>query len=187
MTDLKVNVIAAGCEQKYPHVLGIGLENKLPWNIPEDLIRFKRMTLGHVVIMGRNTWESIPEKYRPLTGRVNIVISASMEPHEGIYVAENLKSAFQFARMYPDKQIFLIGGERVYSSFFRCWRDLLDKVYLTRILRTYEVDCYLDLSSIHEYLVLESSDPKEGAHVSKDVRKESIPYRYETYSMYKAP
>ena len=53
----------------------IGIENRLPWHLPEDLQHFRRVTRGHPVIMGRRTWESLPDAFRPLPGRLNIVIS----------------------------------------------------------------------------------------------------------------
>ncbi len=181
---MQVNVIVAGCVQPYTGVLGIGIEGKLPWNLPKDLIRFKKITMGNVVIMGRKTWESIPSHLRPLAGRVNIVVSRAMEGQEGIYVARGLKEAFGFAKMYPEKDIYLIGGEGIFSSFFRVWPDCLNKLYLTKVKRTYEVDAYIDLSSIHDRLVLKKAEPEQ---IEKDSEGKDIPYIYEEYELYKAP
>ena len=61
----------------------IGIDNRLPWRLPADLQHFKSLTLGHTVIMGRKTWESLPEKIRPLPGRRNIVVT-----RDGGYCAE---------------------------------------------------------------------------------------------------
>lgn len=73
------NVIAAGCVLKTTtEKLGIGHQGKLPWHIPEDLARFRELTKDHIVIMGRKTWDSLPDKMRPLPNRYNIVLSQVM-------------------------------------------------------------------------------------------------------------
>ena len=67
----------------------IGNKGKLPWNIPADRKRFRNLTRNHSVIMGRRTYESLEEKFRPLPERKNIVLSTTLKPQEGIYVARN--------------------------------------------------------------------------------------------------
>jgi len=63
----------------------IGANGKVPWHIPEDLKRFKELTIGHPVIMGRKTYDSLPDKFRPLPDRENIVLSSSLESQEKVY------------------------------------------------------------------------------------------------------
>ena len=92
----------------------IGIEDRIPWRIKEDMIRFKELTLNHPVIMGRKTYESIPEKFRPLPQRKNIVLSGSLNSDGKIYVARNINKAIGFTE---NKESYIIGGERVYKEF----------------------------------------------------------------------
>ena len=73
----------------------IGADNTLIWHIPDDLKRFKELTMGNICVMGRNTWESIPEKFRPLAGRKNIVVTsnANYEVPEGVVLAKSWEDA----------------------------------------------------------------------------------------------
>lgn len=89
----------------------IGRNNDIPWHISADLKRFKSITMGHTVMMGRNTWESLP--FKPLKGRRNIVISKSMTAVEGMEVAKSVDEAI---RMVNDEDVFVIGGEQIYSQ-----------------------------------------------------------------------
>jgi ribonucleoside-diphosphate reductase alpha chain len=94
----------------------IGNKGQIPWRIPEDLTFFKEQTMGGAVIMGRKTWESIPEKFRPLPGRVNIVMTHAMGYHApGALVVHNTGRAMDVAKHNPD--IFIVGGEVVYNQF----------------------------------------------------------------------
>ena len=120
--------------------LGIGVNNTLPWNIPEDMAWFKQITTDHtgvwpnIVIMGRNTWESIPNRYRPLKGRINVVISSKMEP-TGPSINTNhvtttnvfptLESAYEAIakggvttanERIPFGRAFVIGGSQLYNK-----------------------------------------------------------------------
>lgn len=92
----------------------IGKEGTLPWHIPEDLKHFKEKTMGKVMIMGRKTWESIPEKFRPLPGRTNVVITRSIDytVPEGVHVQTSLESALA---AFAHKDIAIIGGGQVYA------------------------------------------------------------------------
>jgi thymidylate synthase len=113
----------------------IGVGGTLPWNIPEDLHRFRELTYGHCVIMGHNTWMSLPDSVRPLPGRINIVLSreASMETlPEHVYWVAQQGSREDLARapskavhelvmtLYkenPERKFFVIGGEQTYALF----------------------------------------------------------------------
>jgi dihydrofolate reductase len=112
----------------------IGRDGTLPWHFPEDLKFFKRTTLGHPILMGRTTFESIG---RPLPGRQNIVLSRTMEPREGITV---IRDVSELSRICPvDSTVFVIGGAQVY-------RELLphcEGLYLTWIEQPYEGDTSL--------------------------------------------
>jgi len=93
----------------------IGKDNRLLWNIPEDMAHFKALTAGHPVIMGRKTWESLPPRFRPLPGRRNIVISRQADyDAPGAEVAESLEIALKKASTVA--LAFVIGGEQIYAQ-----------------------------------------------------------------------
>jgi dihydrofolate reductase len=112
----------------------IGRDGTLPWHYPEDLKFFKRTTLGHPILMGRTTFESIG---RPLPGRQNIVLSRTMERHEGITVIRDVSELVQ--HVPADSTVFVIGGAQVYGDLLpQC-----DGLYLTWIEQAYEGDTFL--------------------------------------------
>ena len=93
----------------------IGINGDLPWHLPEDLAHFKRTTLGQPVIMGRITWESIPEKFRPLPGRTNVVVSRQTEfEAAGAQAVGSLQAALDL--FSPDQVVWLIGGAQLYAQ-----------------------------------------------------------------------
>lgn len=98
---------------------GIGLNNKLPWRIPEDFAFFKATTLGHALLMGRKTYESIG---RPLPGRTTIVLSRSGFTAPGVLVAKDWSEAAQLA---PDQKLFLAGGAALYTEALPWCSELL--------------------------------------------------------------
>ena len=113
---------------------GIGYNNKLPWtNIQGDLPRFKELTTGKVVVMGRNTWESLPKK--PLPNRINVVVSSTDIP--GITTLTGLPDEDNMDL----RDVYLIGGAKLINS---SWH-LIDEVYLTRTFSEYTCDTFIDL------------------------------------------
>jgi dihydrofolate reductase len=98
----------------------IGNNGALPWHIPEDMARFKTLTMGHVVIMGRKTWDSLPLKFRPLPGRVNIVVTRTPDAlvvPEGVEVATSPIEALERARVIAQGslgRVWIVGGAEVY-------------------------------------------------------------------------
>lgn len=112
----------------------IGRAGTLPWHFPEDLKFFKRTTLGHPILMGRTTFESIG---RPLPGRQNIVLSRTLAPREGITV---IRDVAELAALCPEAEtIFIIGGAQVYAELLPSCEGL----YLTQITAEYEGDTFL--------------------------------------------
>lgn len=104
----------------------IGAKGRLPWHLPEDLALFKRTTMGHPVIMGRRTWDSIG---RPLPGRRNIVVTHNAHWHaEGVERASSLAQAL--ALCGREQEAFLIGGAQLYAEALR---GRVDGIYLTQI------------------------------------------------------
>lgn len=97
----------------------IGRGGDIPWKVPEDLIRFKEVTLGHPVIMGRRTWDSLPAKVRPLPGRRNVVLSRDTAfVARGARVAGTLKEALAHGECEPET--WVIGGEEIYLLALPC-------------------------------------------------------------------
>jgi dihydrofolate reductase len=112
----------------------IGFDNKLIWNIPKDLKRFKELTQGHSVIMGRKTFESLPS---PLPNRRNIVVTRNKDySPEGIEVFSNIEDAIDVCK--DDLQPFIIGGGEIYSQTI----NLVDKIELTRVHKDYQGDAF---------------------------------------------
>jgi dihydrofolate reductase len=91
----------------------IGREGALPWHLPEDLAHFKRVTLGHPVIMGRKTWDSLPARFRPLPGRMNVVVTRQTDWHaEGARRASSIQEAVAWCA--GESQAWVIGGAELY-------------------------------------------------------------------------
>lgn len=110
----------------------IGRDGKLPWHLPEDLKFFKRTTMGHPILMGRKTFESIG---KPLPGRRNIVLSRTMPAREGVEVIGDVNELVA----EPGQTVFLIGGAQLFETLMpRC-----DGLYLTFIEHAYEGDTLL--------------------------------------------
>jgi dihydrofolate reductase len=105
----------------------IGKDNALPWHLPADLRHFKELTTGHAVIMGRKTWESLPEKFRPLPGRQNIVVTRNAGyAAAGAKVVTSLEDAVAAA---TGAEAFVIGGAELYRAAL----PLADRLQLTEI------------------------------------------------------
>jgi dihydrofolate reductase len=109
----------------------IGINNKLPWYLPNDLKYFKQVTMGKPIIMGRKTFESIG---KPLPGRTNIIITRNADwQAEGVKVAHSLEQAYQLAEAIAEidgqKELMIIGGDQIYQSSL----SDVDRIYLTKV------------------------------------------------------
>lgn len=125
-----ISIIVAVAEDN-----GIGFENKLLTHISADLKRFKQITKGHTVVMGRNTWFSLPN--RPLPNRQNIVITN--QPDEVFEGADTVRSIEEAIEKCPEnEESFIMGGAMVYKQFF----PLAHKLYLTKIHKTFPADTF---------------------------------------------
>ena len=87
----------------------IGRDDAIPWRVPEDIARFKDLTMGHTVIMGRRTWESLPERFRPLPGRRNVVLTRHAD-----YMADGAHTVTTLDDV-PDGDAWVIGGSEIYG------------------------------------------------------------------------
>ncbi len=107
---MKLNLILARARNGV-----IGNHNALPWHLPEDLAHFKRQTLGSPVIMGRKTWDSLPPKFRPLPGRLNVVVTRQADwKVDGAVVANSVEAAC--AACPEDSTAWLIGGAELFAQ-----------------------------------------------------------------------
>ena len=129
MVKSELTIIAAASTNNV-----IGFNNKLIWNIPNDLKRFKELTLGHSVIMGRKTFESLPN---PLPKRRNIIVTKNKDySRNGIEVTSNIEDAIDLCK--SDSQPFIIGGGEIYSQTI----EIVDKIELTRVYKEYQGDAF---------------------------------------------
>lgn len=122
----------------------IGKSGALPWHLPEDLQHFKQLTSGHIVIMGRKTWQSLPAKSRPLPGRLNIVVSrapAAIEAPAQVVRASSPEEAVRlaYAAASGEQKVWIIGGAELYAATL----PLCDEVQLTVVNGRHEGDAWL--------------------------------------------
>lgn len=115
----------------------IGKSNTLPWYLPEDLKHFKKLTTGKIVLMGRKTWDSIPEKVRPLPNRKNIVVTTQTNfvVPEGVEVFHTIDNALA---AHHNEDIMIMGGANIYAQTI----DLADTLYITHINQTVDGDAF---------------------------------------------
>jgi dihydrofolate reductase len=144
---------------------GIGKDNELLWHISEDLKRFKRLTTGNTVVMGKKTWESLPR--RPLPGRKNIVLTdKSKEIFENAVTCYSIEGAL--SKCTPDEEIFIIGGGSIYRQFM----PLADRLYITHVHKKAPADIYFPEIDLNIWEVTEEEE---------FVSDEGIPYTYTVY------
>lgn len=120
----------------------IGKDNDLLWHLPNDLKFFKSVTLGHPVIMGRKSYLSIPDKYRPLPGRPNLVVTRDpdFKLDEDVHIHTSIKSAINHAKELDQEEIFLIGGGQIYEQAIK--DGLCDRIYFTDVHAEFEADVF---------------------------------------------
>jgi dihydrofolate reductase len=115
----------------------IGRNGTLPWRLPEDLARFKALTMGYAVVMGRKTWESLPDRVRPLPGRRNVVVSRN--PAWEAHGAERAGSLAEALRLLEgEERVYVIGGAELYAAAL----PLADELALTEIEAEVEGDTH---------------------------------------------
>ncbi|KAK7096815.1 dihydrofolate reductase-like [Littorina saxatilis] len=185
MDQQKINLVVAACNKG-----GIGIEGRIPWRLKQDLAFFKKITTTtkdlqkqNAVVMGRKTWFSIPEKFRPLPNRVNIVLSRDLpRAPEGAYLARSLSEAVTMLSTNPlgakVESVFVIGGSSVYeeamtSGSFPC------TLYLTRVLGDFECDTFIPSPDDCKFHKVPNGDniPIENQTLSEN----GIDFRFEVY------
>ncbi len=131
---MKISMIAAVAEN-----LVIGKDNDLIWSLPDDMKFFKETTNGHVVIMGRKNFESLPPKWRPLPNRTNIIITRNKD-YDGLgsHVVSSIEESIEVARSTGENEAFIIGGGQIYSLGL----EKADRMYITEIKASFEGDAF---------------------------------------------
>jgi dihydrofolate reductase len=126
---------------------GIGKNNQLPWHLPSDLKRFKTLTMGHHLIMGRKTYATIA---RPLPGRDMIIVTRQRDySAANCTVVGSLEEALQLAKDHQEREVFIIGG----GEIFRQAIDLADKIYLTKVQTDAQADVKFPEINLDEWVI----------------------------------
>lgn len=145
----------------------IGNNNEIPWHLPDDLKRFKKITMGHPIVMGRKTFESIG---KPLPGRENIILTRNKEKvFEGCTVFYSQAELIQYCINKVD-EVFVIGG----AEIFRIFLPYVDKLYVTKIHHEFSGDVFFPEMDCSNFQIV----AKE-----KGIKDEKNPYEYE-YILY---
>lgn len=119
----------------------IGKDNDLIWHLPADMRFFTQTTKGHIVIMGRRNWDSIPLKYRPLSERTNVVITRNKDfAHPDCLSFQSLDEAISHFKNEKQRDIFIIGGGQIYREALD--KDLIDQMLVTHIDQAFEGDTW---------------------------------------------
>jgi dihydrofolate reductase len=146
----------------------IGKNNDLPWHLPTDLKYFKDTTNGHTVIMGRKCWESIPDKFRPLPNRKNVVMTRDKDyVAKGAIISNDLKQIL-VSHENSCEEVFIIGGAELYKEAFK----YANRLFLTQILQEVEGDVFLDGLDSKDWCLIEGSE----IHEENDLK-----FRFEVY------
>ncbi len=115
----------------------IGLNNAMPWHLPQDLAHFKQLTHGFPVIMGRKTWDSLPPRFRPLPGRSNVVVTRQADwSAPGAWPATSLAHALQLCGQA--QEVWVIGGAQIYAQA----EPLAQRIEVTEIAQDFEGDAF---------------------------------------------
>lgn len=132
----KVSLIVAMDNER-----GIGKNNDLMWNLPADMKFFKETTSGHIVVMGRRNYDSIPERFRPLPNRENAVLTRNAGfVAEGCEVFHSLEACLEHYKNETERTVFIIGGGQIYKEAL--YLGVIDKMYITHVDHTFGADTF---------------------------------------------
>jgi dihydrofolate reductase len=134
----------------------IGKNGELPWHLPEDLARFKTLTSGNVVLMGRKTWDSLPDRFRPLPNRKNVIMTSQVDfmAPSGTTAFHSLNAALN---AHKDDHVFVIGGASIYAQTL----EHADRLELTHIDRTINGNVFFPFID-HKTWKANADDPRDG-------------------------
>ncbi len=146
----------------------IGKDNDLLWRISDDLKRFKKITTGHTIVMGRKTFDSLPKGALP--NRRNIVLSGQNKSIENVEVFSSVSELI--AACQSDEKVFVIGGASLYNLFI----DKVERLYLTQVDESFEADVFFPEFDMNDWEVISkeevaSGEKNEFAHVFYELRK----------------
>lgn len=143
----KISIIVAVADN-----YAIGKSNKLPWHLPADLKHFKQLTTGHAVLMGKRTYESLPNG--PLPNRKNIVLTSVLSEgvNEGYYEADSLEDAFELCE--HEENVFIIGGGAVYRQSL----DIADSMYITWVHAEFAADAFFPEIDFDQWIEVSRED-----------------------------
>lgn len=144
-----VSIIAAMDQNRL-----IGSENDLPWHLPVDMKYFKETTLGHYVLTGRKNYESIPEKFRPLKGRTNLIVSNSKIQFPGAILVSSIEEGVEIARKAGEKELFIIGGGQVFKQSMH----LANRLYVTLIHHQFNGDVFFPQINWEQWKIISRKD-----------------------------
>ena len=131
---------------------GIGIDGGLPWHLPADLMNFKSLTMGHHIIMGRKTYESIG---RPLPGRTMIVVTRNpVYQAEGCLIVHSLEGAIEKALESEEEEAFIIGGGEIFTEAI----ELADRIYLTLVHTVTKADVLFPVLKPGHWVEIETED-----------------------------
>jgi dihydrofolate reductase len=161
---MTISIIAALADNNV-----IGRNNALPWHLPADLKRLKQTTMGHHVIMGRKTFDSVG---KPLPGRVNVVVTHNVDfTPDGVAIARSVEEAISKAEAAGDDEIFILGG----AEIFRQSIHRANRMYLTRVHTEPEGDTFFpEFDDVNEWKLVDAE------HFEAD-EKNRYPYSFLTY------
>ena len=145
----------------------IGRDSGIPWRLPEDMQRFRTLTMGHPVVMGRRTWESLPDQFRPLPGRGNVVVTRNSDwSAQGADRAGSIEDALRL--LEGEATVFVIGGGEIYAAAL----PSADELLLTEIDAEIEGDTYFP-----------DWDPDDFEEVARErhVSSDGVGYSFVTY------
>lgn len=160
----------------------IGLDGVMPWHVPEDMAHFKAITLGNSVVMGRKTWDSIPERFRPFAGRENVVVTRQSDwSADGAHVAHSVADAIALAaKLTPGERVWVTGGAEIYRAALAgaAASDAftVDRLEVTEIDADFAGDTHAP--AIDAAWHVETADPASDWHVSRT----GLPYRFLRYA-----
>lgn len=141
----------------------IGLNNQLPWHLSEDLKNFKKITMGHTIVMGRKTFDSIA---KALPGRTNVILTSDPSYHaEGIQVIHNFDALVKLGK--TEEEVFIIGGAKVYEQSLK----YVNNIYMTLIKKDFTGDAFFpEIDFVKKFKIVEESE----VFISKN----GLPYQF---------
>ena len=142
----------------------IGKDNDLIWHLPNDMKFFKEKTLNHHIITGRKNYISIPEKYRPLANRTNIVLTRQTDFKEsGCVVLHSLEDAIIYATKNDETELFIIGGGQIYKEALE--KGLIDRMYITHVNHQFDGDTFFpEINNEAWKKISETNNPIDEKH-----------------------